>query len=316
MNSSSSSPECLLCENPGKSVGRPINYECPRCGKYQVSHELNEDFQYKSARELLTCWVREQDLKGIQVVLTSDNIDTIVNSIPHNSALEKLDRLLDNLQMVHPHPGEWFDVFGDNDYPLAWARDTEVFYYFLDSLANQHLIEYPNAHHPVFQRFKASPNTAHKIRITTDGWKRLDELRRTPAHSTIAFVAMSFSPDLKDAWENGIRPAVKEAGYTPHRVDMEPHVENIPMKILADIKRSRFVVADLTESKHGVYLEAGYAMGLGLPVIFTVSESHKDDIHFDLKQFNQIRWKDAKDLNERLHDTISVIIGNRNRPAQ
>ena len=40
-------------------------------------------------------------------------------------------------------------------------------------------------------------------------------------------------------------------------------------------KECRFVVADVTNHRNGVYFEAGYAMGMGLPVIWMC---HKDDM--------------------------------------
>ena len=78
---------------------------------------------------------------------------------------------------------------------------------------------------------------------------------------------MSFSDDLKPIWEGPIYKAIKKAGYKPYRVDAEPHSDRIDVKIISEIKNSRFVVADITEQKRGVYFEAGFALGLGLPVI-------------------------------------------------
>lgn len=58
----------------------------------------------------------------------------------------------------------------------------------------------------------------------------------------------------------------------PHRVDKEPHIDRIDAKIIADIKDSLFLVADVTRQKQGVYFEAGFALGLKLPVISSVRE--------------------------------------------
>jgi nucleoside 2-deoxyribosyltransferase len=83
-----------------------------------------------------------------------------------------------------------------------------------------------------------------------------------------------------------------ERGYTAYRVDEEPHSDNIIFRIMAEIKNSRFVVADVTEQKNGVYFEAGYALGLGLPVIWTVRKDDAKNVHFDTAQYN--------------HDTLGV----------
>ena len=87
---------------------------------------------------------------------------------------------------------------------------------------------------------------------------------------------------------------------------------NIIFKIMAEIKNSRFVIADVTGQKNGVYFEGGHALGLGLPVIWSVRKDDADNIHFDTAQYNQIRWETPEELQEGLFDFICAIIGQRN----
>ena len=79
---------------------------------------------------------------------------------------------------------------------------------------------------------------------------------------------MWFDPTLNPAWENGICPALKAAGFDPIRIDLEQHNDDINDRVRAEIRRSRFVVADFTGHRNGVYFEAGFALGLGLPVVW------------------------------------------------
>jgi hypothetical protein len=59
-----------------------------------------------------------------------------------------------------------------------------------------------------------------------------------------------------------LKPAVEQdCGIDVIRVDREEHVENINDKIIVDLTRSQFVVADFTHHPNGVYFEAGYALG-------------------------------------------------------
>ena len=94
---------------------------------------------------------------------------------------------------------------------------------------------------------------------------------------------MSFSADLKSIWEGPICNAIKKAGYKPYRGDAEPHIDRIDAKIISEIKNSRFVVADVTDQNRGVYFEAGYTLGLGLPVLWCVREDDLDNVHFDIR---------------------------------
>ena len=84
--------------------------------------------------------------------------------------------------------------------------------------------------------------------------------------------------------KNGIEPAVKDAGYEPVRIDRTEHADKIDDRIIAEIRRCRFLVCDFTcgllpdekaESgktaiaRGGVYYEAGFAHGLAKRVIWT-----------------------------------------------
>ncbi|MGH8544147.1 MAG: hypothetical protein ACREX3_11070, partial [Gammaproteobacteria bacterium] len=85
---------------------------------------------------------------------------------------------------------------------------------------------------------------------------------------------------------NGIAPAIAANGYKPYRVDSERHLDRIDAKIIAEIKTSRLLVADVTQQRQGVYYEAGYTQGLGLPVIWCVREDELGNVHFDTRQYS------------------------------
>ena len=59
-----------------------------------------------------------------------------------------------------------------------------------------------------------------------------------------------------------IETAISGAGYKPVRIDKHQHNNRIDDEIVAAIRQSRFVVADFTQQRGGVYFEAGLAMGL------------------------------------------------------
>jgi nucleoside 2-deoxyribosyltransferase len=69
------------------------------------------------------------------------------------------------------------------------------------------------------------------------------------------------------------------------------------------------LIADCTELRQAVFFEAGYAMGLGLPVIFTCKKGTKIEGCFDTRQYNHIIWENAEDLQAQLKDRILAVIG-------
>ncbi len=51
-----------------------------------------------------------------------------------------------------------------------------------------------------------------------------------------------------------------KAGYKAYRVDSKPHSDRIDAKIITEIKNSRFLFADVTEQKQGVYFKLVMAL--------------------------------------------------------
>lgn len=120
---------------------------------------------------------------------------------------------------------------------------------------------------------------------------------------------MSFAAELKTAWEDGIHRALTKAQFRPYRVDAIPHIDRIDTKIITEIKNSRFLIADVTQQRPGVYFEAGYALGLGLPVFWSVRADDLANVHFDTRRFNHIVWESEGHLADQLYLFVTAIIG-------
>jgi nucleoside 2-deoxyribosyltransferase len=173
-------------------------------------------------------------------------------------------------------------------------------------------------------------------------------IQRPNQESRQAFVAMWFNNDMKTAYDQAIEPAIEylEPGesasrFKALRIDNKEHVNDINDQIIAEIRRSRFMVCDLTGHRGGVYFEAGFAYGLGIPVIYTcrndwtkaetlrltkekqseeikhLYDSYgqairvgKEGVHFDLNHRNRIEWdpEDLEDFRIRLERRIKAVI--------
>lgn len=157
--------------------------------------------------------------------------------------------------------------------------------------------------------------TAH-LKVPVRGVIALEQ-EMSAAPGDTAFVAMWFSPEMTAAYDEAILPAIEQLGYRAVRIDRQEHNNKIDDEIIAEIRRARFVVADFScnaeGARGGVYYEAGFAAGLGKPVIFTVRESDLSRVHFDTRQFNHIVWSDVTSLRERLSARIGATIGRFNR---
>lgn len=165
-------------------------------------------------------------------------------------------------------------------------------------------------------RGKGSNFHGFNYNLTVQGYERLAEIDYTTKDSSQAFVAMWFDKSMNEVWGNGFRSAIEDAGYKPVRIDKKEHVNKIDDEIIAEIKRSRFLVADFTQgtdgARGGVYYEAGFARGLDIPVIFTCRKDVLGKIHFDVRQYNTITWEKNKmsELRKNLKNRISAVIGD------
>ncbi|MDD2467224.1 MAG: hypothetical protein PHI97_24825 [Desulfobulbus sp.] len=125
----------------------------------------------------------------------------------------------------------------------------------------------------------------------------------------VAFIMMSISsenPELEDSL-NAIKRATSQHGIEGVRVDEIEHSKKITDVILEKIKRSRFLVCDITTERPNVYYELGYAHGIGKDVILVAKEG--STLHFDIKDYNVIFYKSYSELEIRVSKRIGEAIG-------
>jgi|Deesub1362A_J573_1020465.scaffolds.fasta_scaffold00268_46 nucleoside 2-deoxyribosyltransferase/predicted RNA-binding Zn-ribbon protein involved in translation (DUF1610 family) len=282
-----------------------VTYKCARCGRFTITRTAEATAEDKNLSSKITAWIKEHNERGDDCPkITSDTLENVEKNIPDYSPMQKQLILLKNIERRSSYPGHTVVLTPKFDYPLSWAIGEEEFYYYVNSLVERGFLKRTDNY--IIEEEKPS---SLSVVITPKGWSYLDENSKKAVISDQVFVAMSFSPSLKSSWENGIRPAIIEAGYRPYRVDVEPHIDRIDAKIITEIKNSRFLVADVTEQKQGVYFEAGFALGLGIPVIWCVKKDDLDNVHFDTRQYNHIVWESDKDLRENLYYLICSVIG-------
>ena len=148
------------------------------------------------------------------------------------------------------------------------------------------------------------------VDLTLIGWEQYDAERRGQLDGNYGFIAMQFGdPVLTSFVEDVVKPAVKkDVGYD--LVDMKDIaragvIDNIMRE---QIRGATFVIVDLTHDNPGAYWEAGYAEGLGKPVIY-ICEKEKFETqktHFDTNHCTTVPWSkgDEESFCQNLTATI------------
>jgi hypothetical protein len=295
--------KCWICDWPAKILGggEKARVKCPRCGEYLITGTLSHcRFPLPDAdRHRMSAWMRQRALDGRELLLLdSYMIEAVASQLPSPKPHQRGDLLLVSLSKAFPVPGQCLEVNWINDYPLACGSNRyEGEFHFQALRAAGHI--QANSH----------PTTgAVELTISRLGWEKIDQLSSTQVASKVAFIAMSFSKEVLDVAEPPISAAVRKAGFEPELSNRPEHNEQIDARIIAGIKRASFVVADVTGAKTGVYFEAGYALGLGRPVIWTCRRTSQADMHFDTRQYNHILWGGPEDLEQQLYYRIAATI--------
>ena len=164
------------------------------------------------------------------------------------------------------------------------------------------LIEDLKEHGTIIRR--VSPvlgDTTMEYNLSLDGWEQYEAEKRGQFSGNYGFIAMQFSDDKLDAFiRDVVKPAVKDGiGYELvdlRDVSQAGIIDNI-MRV--QIRDAAFVIADLTHDNNGAYWEAGYAEGLGKPVIYICEKTKFDNekSHFDTNHCTTVPWSRDNDEN-------------------
>jgi nucleoside 2-deoxyribosyltransferase len=185
-----------------------------------------------------------------------------------------------------------------------YIKNRFEFQFYLKTLKDYGFIDFTDA------SSKDGPN-AYNIKITFKGLEYIIDLQENGQNSKKCFIAMSFSntEEISNIRKT-LKSAIRKQGYEPILID-EMHYDSehtINDAMLNFIKQSRFIVADFTEHKHGVYFEAGYALGLKRPVIYTCSGEYFKNTHFDTNHYPHIVYENLTDLEGKLINKIAAWI--------
>ena len=289
-------------ENTANSLVKTV--ECRICGNYKISlhdeHNL-KDKDYDDKRHIFSGITRYNFEDGRIVNFSLHYKKEYLSSalIPKDQ-FEKMDRILLYISKICKDDVKYEPVDSSLEYPIAFAKDYTEFQRYLNII------------HTQFKWVDRASNNGGQTcyRLNSNGWKQLLEIKKRTSTNQI-FVAMPFDKKkMGDAWESGYEPAIKESKYTPFRVDKKQHNEKIDDEIIAGIRRSYCLVADVSYKNPGVYYEAGFAKGLGLHVIWTCKKRYfkKNKPHFDTQQYNHILWDNPEDLCSKLIARIKATL--------
>jgi hypothetical protein len=308
---------CPLCQAPSTAHAYGPNgtwewFNCEACGEYHIDRKTKfniEGASFPIPRHILSGVTRnvwESTGRPFELVdEVTQTLEALQKASPvtiprREDVVRKSDMILRHLKRKTTYPGEKVSCIRDR--AAGFCQNDEEYSYCLAYLSERGYIN--KIEGPAIKQ-------TWTFRIAPKGWQYLSG--DVSDVSSQAFVAMSFETVLDEMWLQGLKKGIEAAGYSPLRIDGKEHNNRIDDEIVAEIRKSRLVVADLARQNSGAYFEAGFALGLGKPVIWTCDQSEVDakKVHFDTRQYSIVVWKQGEwaDLAKRLALRIEATLG-------
>jgi nucleoside 2-deoxyribosyltransferase len=123
------------------------------------------------------------------------------------------------------------------------------------------------------------------------------------------FAAMPFSENYFDTFAVAFDPACFQINAKCIRIDHKAYTGNVVSEIKKEISESKYVLADLSESRPNVLFEIGYAAALGIPVI-QVCSTNLGKLPFDVRNENTIKYRKGATIKLRdiLIEKLKTIV--------
>lgn len=306
---------CPVCSYPFAVAGPDASgrdatlVDCAHCGKFGLTGTLVACLPtllvQPDAAPKLSHVMRKVHETAQQLVLDSYTAEAILQN-PLPRPREQADLLIQWLATNSPGPGERLELNYDLHGAIVGSKSHAGFSMLIEHLIATGLIVGPH------QTFMSGESVAH-VALTFAGWDYYETLRFGGTTYRKAFMAMKFGDAiLNSLLDQVFRPAVKRAGFDLLKLDDKPKAGLIDDRMRVEIRASDFVIADLTHDNLGAYWEAGYAEGLGKPVIYTCERSKFDatKTHFDTNHHLTIVWdiNVPGDAGMQLTDTIRATL--------
>lgn len=288
---------CPVCQQKlNKHQERPETrdgdfFSCPRCGDFFASGSALSILPRKlesikdSSAKISHMLRHSYEYGNKNPTLYSTTIDEVLKKNLPNPR-EQADLLIRWFGKTIDGPGERIEINSMFHRSIIGAKSDEGF-----ALIVNHLFEKEMLDGHVFETMR-SPFGGN-FTLSFDAWDYYEELNRGNKNYRKAFIAMKFGDHILDQIvESVFKPSVKQAGFDLIKLDDEPIAGLIDDRLRVEIQSSQFLIADLSHDNPGAYWEAGYAEGLGKPVIYACEKSkfEKEKTHFDTNHHLTVIW--------------------------
>lgn len=318
MSGGANCPVCLL-NGPVVTggLGDRSRFSCEVCGTFEISGSAlpalapERDEITPIKRAILSHRIREaSDAQGVVPLVTSNQVQEAITAgalpSPGRQAINLLRFIGETVSLtgnpISSLPLKTYAIIGSPSFEAALRIAAQL-------VQNGLLLGSNN-------RADRSPWGLAGLEPSLQGWERYEAERAGQVAGSYGFMALKFGDEILDPFmRNVIKPAVESVGYQLEDMRDAARAGIIDNVMRARIRDAAFILVDLTHANAGAYWEAGYAEGLGKPVLYLCKQDvfDREGTHFDTNHCTTIMWdpvapdKFSEDLVATLRRSLGLF---------
>lgn len=292
---------CLFCDElvPIESKGDHDRYVGCNCspdsfyGLLRESYDSIRALSYQTKSKLfpiISAYIRERTDCDEKVILSIEDLDSIGNSPKIPATIDgKGARLLQYLYRHSERAGEPVVIHPlSTNYNLTYSPNLQELVYIIEKLREEQFIV----------------RESMMFKLTEKGWS---EAAASAGGRKLksCFVLLGDDEEWRAEWSVSVLPKIEQCGYLPRLFNYSgmENGDNHSIQLLAE---SKLIIADITNHSPEAYFAGGYALGMKIPVIWTMKRSSNADNRFvQALQIRPFVWDTIEELAAMLQQRLS-----------
>ena len=310
------------------------NCKCNFCGSFKFPGLIKDGHISKKLKALnsiqrvsIAYELKDQSQSGETVLLSSEKLATMMKNTSIPPVSTQIKNIIQYIGNEYNKTGSSLNWLPYRFYILIGVQSTKATRSLLGKLQEENLIS--------FTEEKRSGIGVTNLELTLKGWEQFESYDfydldigkgsdwkkakdRVKANfnfihqnrskselevskSKLGFIAFQYEETiLENLVRDHIKPKIKtELDFTVYDMRDVSKAGIIDNLIQTQIRKSRFVIADLTHDNSGAYWEAGFATAVGIPVIYICEKKKFEEVktHFDTSHWTTVLWTHGDEPN-------------------
>ncbi|KGE17137.1 hypothetical protein [Paenibacillus wynnii] len=289
---------CLFCDELVSvevqgDYDRYVNCHCSPDGSYNLlrdSYEPINAFSHGTKHQMfpiVSAFIREQTDCDERIALSIEDLESLMNSPKIPVTLEeKGNRFLQYLYRHSQGPDDPVVIPLTHSYNLTYSPNIQELVFIIDRLKNEQSIL----------------REGMTFRLTENGWREA-AARAGGRKLKSCVLLISEEEESSVQWLEKVLPKIEQCGYMPRILNSSETVNPEPfsMELIAE---SKLIIADISGQGPEVYFAAGYALGLNIPVVWTVKSSAADQMFIPSNDIRPMVWEHHEELAALLQQKL------------